>query len=140
MPFRNLSRYFMSTPTATDPANLQSRLCIRLASAARSSVPNGNFWFQLSVHGRAPAESGLGGGEACDRHAKRRTRYVVEPDLVAERDRGRVAAVFAANAEPEIFPHLPAARGGDAEEFADALAVDRHERVGRQNALRRIDP
>jgi hypothetical protein len=58
---------------------------------------------------------------------------------VAEGDRGGIAAVLAANAEFELRPHLAAALGGDAHQFADALAVDRHERIGRQDALRRID-
>ena len=50
-----------------------------------------------------------------------------------------MAAVLAADAELELLPHLAAARGGDTDEFPDALAVDRHEGVDRKNALRCID-
>src|ERR1700675_3335577 len=98
-----------------------------------------NFAFQLPFRAGAFAERGLRCGEPRNRHAKRRARHVVERDLVAERDRGRIAAVLAADAELEIFADLAAARGGDADELADARAVDRDKRVGRQDAFRRID-
>ena len=47
--------------------------------------------------------------------------------------------MLAADAELEFLPHLAAALGGDADEFPDALAVDRHEGVDCENALRCID-
>src|SRR5579862_1413488 len=49
---------------------------------------------------------GLGGGEAGDRHAVGRARHVIEADIVAEADRGRVTAMFAANTELEAGPRL----------------------------------
>ena len=47
--------------------------------------------------------------------------------------------MLAADAQLEFWPHLAAALGGDADEFPDARAVDRHEGVDRKNALRCID-
>src|SRR3954447_12963628 len=57
---------------------------------------------------------------------------------MAERDRRWIAAVLAANAELEAIAHLPPAVGRDANELTDAFAVDRDERVDRQNALRLV--
>src|SRR5207244_7804144 len=78
--------------------------------------------------------------KARDRHAERRAGHVVEPDLVAEGDRGRIAAVLAADADLEPAPSLAPALDADAYQFADALAVDRHERIGREDAARRVRP
>src|SRR5579859_5779779 len=47
--------------------------------------------------GTGLAERGLGRGEAGDRHAIGRTRHVIQSDLVAERNRGGIAAMLAAN-------------------------------------------
>ena len=44
--------------------------------------------------------------------------------------------MLAANAELDIFTHLAAALGGDADQFADAFAVNRDERIERQDAAR----
>src|SRR5262249_51388645 len=79
---------------------------------------------------RLLAQRRLGGGEARDRHPERRARYIIQPDLVAERDRGGVAAMLAADAELEVLPHLASALGGDAHQLAHAFAVEGHERVG----------
>src|SRR5258708_13697595 len=56
---------------------------------------------------RVLAAGRLGGGEAGDRHPERGTRHIVEPDLMAELDRGPVAAVFAPN--PELAAAAPLA-------------------------------
>src|SRR6202000_893835 len=58
--------------------------------------------------GKIPAQRRLCGGEARDQHAERRARDVVQPDLVAEGDRGRIAAVLAADAELQVLAHLAA--------------------------------
>src|SRR5260221_8584791 len=52
--------------------------------------------------GRALAERRLRGREPGDRHPERRARDVVEADLVTERDRARVAAMLAADADLEL--------------------------------------
>src|SRR3954467_8846262 len=54
---------------------------------------------------------------------------------MAERDRRRIAAVLAADAQLQAIAHLTPAVGRDANEFADPFAVDRDEGVDRQNAL-----
>src|SRR4029077_4608028 len=81
------------------------------------------------------AERRLRGGKPRDRHAERRARHVVEPDLVADRRGCRIAAVLAANAELERVARLAAAVRRDADQFADALAVERNERIGLENAF-----
>src|ERR1700733_7986415 len=75
------------------------------------------------------AERGLRGGEACDRHAVRRAGDVIETDLVTERHRGRIAAMFAADADLQVGTGLAATRDADLDQFADAVAIDRDERI-----------
>src|SRR5580704_1222132 len=93
--------------------------------------------FAKVVLGRARhlvlAQLGLRGGEAGDRHAVRRARDVIEARLAAEADRGRVAAMLAANSELQFGPGLPAALDGDLDQLADTFRVDRHERVLLEN-------
>src|SRR5205823_4097178 len=55
--------------------------------------------------------------------------HVIEPDLMAKRNRRRIAAVLAANAELQPGPGCTPALGGDAHQFADALHIQRNERV-----------
>src|SRR5277367_1547553 len=83
----------------------------------------------------ALAERGLCCGEPRDRHAIGRARDVIEADLVAERHRSRIAAMLAADADLEIGPRLAAARDADLDQFADAVAIDRDERIDLQNSL-----
>src|SRR5437660_1613137 len=93
---------------------------------------------RLRLSRRGLAEGCLRGGEAGDRHAVRRAGDVVEPDLVAERHRGGIAAVFAADADLEVCPRLAPALDADLDQFADAVAIDRDERIDLQNAARNI--
>ena len=44
--------------------------------------------------------------------------------VLAEGDRGRIAAVLAADAELDVRPGRPAALAGDGDQFADALGVE----------------
>ena len=46
--------------------------------------------------------------------------------------------MLAADAELDVRPRLAAALGGDLHEFADAFLIERHERIGRQDALGRV--
>src|SRR5215470_4027396 len=107
------------------------------ASEAKSIANGrGSLGPQLSRRaGRALAAGRLGGGEASDRNPKRRARNVVEPDFVTKRHRGGIAAVLAANAELEVWARPAAALRRDLHQLADALAVDRHKRIDRQDAL-----
>ena len=47
-------------------------------------------------------QRGLGRRQAGDRHPERRAAHVVQPDLVAERDRLGIAAVLAADAKLDV--------------------------------------
>ena len=49
----------------------------------------------------------LRGGEARDRNPVRRRAHVIEPHLLEEMNRRRVAAVLTANTELQVFPRLP---------------------------------
>src|ERR1041385_5218576 len=87
--------------------------------------------------GRCPriaGQLGLRRGEARDRHAIGRARYIVEPDFAAELNRGRVAALLAADTELDVGAGLAAALGGDLDHLADAHPVERHKRVVLENA------
>src|SRR3954463_8962383 len=75
------------------------------------------------------AECRLRGGKTRDRHAERRARHVIEPNFVAERDRCRIAAMLAANPELQRIARLAPALGRDANQLADAVSVERHERI-----------
>src|SRR5215510_5470591 len=87
---------------------------------------------------RVLAERGLGGREAGDGNAERRAGDVVERELMAEGDRGRVAAVLAADADLELGARLAAALDADAHQFAHALAVDGDEGITGKNATRHV--
>src|SRR5262249_42674801 len=80
-------------------------------------------------------ERRLGGGEAGERDAVRRARDVVEGELVAERDGGRRAAVLAPDGELGAVLRLPAALDRDPHELADSIAVERLERVAREDLV-----
>src|SRR4051794_11797240 len=58
---------------------------------------------------------------------------------MAESDRGRVAAVLAADAYLESLAGLAASLDADAHHLANAFAIDRHERIDLEDAARRID-
>src|SRR6202022_4587436 len=62
-------------------------------------------------------------------------RYVIQSDLVAERDRSRIAAMLAANADFQIRAGLAPARDADLHQFTDAVAIDRNERIDFQDSL-----
>src|SRR5579872_4424063 len=78
-------------------------------------------------------------GEPRDRHAEGRAGDVVEPNTLAERDTRRIAAMFAANPEFDRRPRRATALGRQLDQLADAFLIDRHERIGRQDAAGRID-
>src|SRR4051794_9132835 len=76
-------------------------------------------------------------GEARNGHAKRRARDVIEPDLLAEGDRCRIAAVLSADTELDAFAAGTAALAGDPYQFADAFAVEGDEGVDGEHAAGR---
>ena len=75
------------------------------------------------------ANRSLSGGEAGDGYAERAAGHVVQTDLVAELDGGRIAAVLAADAEVQVGAGLAAESGGHLDELADADLVEAGERI-----------
>src|SRR5262249_49603232 len=71
----------------------------------------------------------LGGGEAGDGDALRRTADVVEADARAELHARRLAAMLAADADLQVRTLRPALRGAHLHQFADAFLIDRLERI-----------
>src|SRR5258708_5748039 len=53
-------------------------------------------------------------------------------------ERGLGGAVLAADADLELLARAAAALDADPHQLANALAIDRHERIGRQDAARRV--
>src|SRR5437879_7485938 len=84
---------------------------------------DGSFDVGLRLARNRLAERGLGCGKAGDRHAIGRAGDVVEPDLVAERHGGRIAAMLTANADLQIRPDLAAAGDADLHQLANAVAI-----------------
>src|SRR5579863_3336668 len=57
---------------------------------------------------------------------------------MAEFHRGRIAAMFAADAYFQLRTRLPPAFDSDSHQFAHAVAIDRGKRILLQNPLRKI--
>src|SRR5829696_608708 len=70
---------------------------------------------------------------ARDRHPVGRAAHVVEAAHLKERDRLRIASVFAADAELQVGLRLAAGPGCEPHEPADARSVDRLERAAVQD-------
>src|SRR3989475_5229679 len=77
----------------------------------------------------------MGGREAGHGHAERGARDVVEAELGPKVDARRVPAVLAANPDLEIRADFAPALDAHPHQLAHALAVNRLERVVRQDAL-----
>src|SRR5262249_45889732 len=90
------------------------------------------------VPGCVLAERRLCRREPGDRNPERRAGNVIKTNLMAERNRGRVAAVLAADADLEIIACRAAALDADPHQLADPFAIDRDEWVGREDAALRI--
>src|SRR5690349_22467108 len=110
---------------------------------APSSAPTQIFEARSAPGERSPrsavlfalADGGLGGGQAGDRHAVGRAADVIQADALAELDRGRVAAMLAADAELDIRPLGPAALGGQPYKITNAVLVETDEGVLLEDAL-----
>src|ERR1700712_992433 len=98
-------------------------------------TPSGAERNSLRLARDALAEGSLRGGEPRDRNAIGRAGDIIQPALVAERHRGGIAAVFAANADLEARAGLASARHADLHQLADAVAIDRDEGIDLQNSL-----
>src|SRR5688572_2566710 len=115
--------------TGSPPDVFGARGTVPAKSYDRAGVPDSR---ELTITDRR-RQSRLRGGQPRDRHPERGAADVVEPDLVTELDRARLAAVLAADADLEVRPGLPSLGDGHLHQPADALAVERLERVDRQD-------
>ena len=84
------------------------------------------------------AERRLGGRQSGDRDAEGGAGDVIQARLVAEDDRGRVAAVLAADADRQVRPRRPPLGGRQRDQPADAGPVQLGERVGGQDAALQV--
>src|SRR5216684_831625 len=99
------------------------------------AVPNRCAAKTSRLAGDGLAECGLRRSEPRDRHAIGRTGDVIQSDLVAERDGSGIAAMLAADPDLEAGTGLAPARDADLHQLADAVAIDRDERVDLQDSL-----
>src|SRR5438309_6899144 len=76
----------------------------------------------------------MGRREAGDRDPERGTRYVVQAEVVTQFDARGIAPVLTADPDLEGRTDLPALLHAHPHELPDALAVQRLERVKRQDA------
>ena len=74
-------------------------------------------------------------GKPCDRHPERRARDVSKARFIEKSDRSWITSVLAADTNFYVRPRCMAACGRDFDEFADALLVDRSERIRGQDSL-----
>src|SRR5690606_24174211 len=81
------------------------------------------------------AQGGLRRRQPRDRHPVRRAAHVVEADLLAECDRGRVAPMLATDSQLDARARGAAAFGGDADQIAHAVLVQADERVLFEDSL-----
>src|SRR5258708_4892732 len=101
---------------------------MRPAGSLPDSHARGRY-YRSGLAGRGFSGRRLRGRKPGDRHPERRARDIVEPDLMAERDRARIATMLAADADLEVAAGRASALDADPDELADAFAVDRHERI-----------
>src|SRR4051794_12940206 len=80
-------------------------------------------------------QRGLRGGQPRDRHAEWRARDVVQPRLLAEGDGLRVPAVLTADPQLDVRPGASREPRGHLDQAADALTVERLERVSLEHSL-----
>src|SRR5262249_17066781 len=79
--------------------------------------------------GLVALERRLGRGKLGDRHAIGRAGDIVQSHIGAEMDRGRIAAVLAADAELQVGARLAATLRSDLHQLADAFDVEADERI-----------
>src|SRR2546425_5558476 len=84
---------------------------------------------------REPPDSRLGCREPGNRDAVGRAAHVVEPGLGAKLDRGRVAAVLAADTHLETFPGCPALRRCYFDEPPNSFRIEYREGVRKPDLL-----
>lgn len=91
------------------------------------------------VHRSFRVECGLRGGKTRDRHAEKRATDVIEPGRLAKTDRGRIAAMIAADAKLDVRPCSAALAHGHLDQRADAYRVQADECIDVDDSLLAID-
>ena len=74
-------------------------------------------------------DGSLGSSQTCDRHTEGRAADVVQTNIVAELDAGRIAAVLAADAQTQVGTGLTAVMCSHLDQLADADLVQMLERI-----------
>src|SRR5450432_4074425 len=75
----------------------------------------------------------LSSGEACNRDAERRTANIIQSDHVAELDAIGITTMLAADAKLDTWIGFAALLDGHAYQLAYAIAIQRLERIERQD-------
>src|SRR5687767_14478095 len=75
----------------------------------------------------------LGRRQTRDWDTKRRTTDIVQSNLVAERDRTRIAAMFAANSDFKVRLYTPTSLGAGANQLAHPFSIEHLKWIFRQN-------
>src|SRR4051794_8451899 len=91
------------------------------------------------IRARAFFERRLRRREPCERDAVGRAAHIVEAEAVAERDRLRLAAVLAADADLDVGLRGAPALDADPHQVADAAFVDRLERIRLEDAVLHVE-
>src|ERR1700722_7889995 len=105
-------------------------LCVSVVE--KSLFRSSTFDFQLVAGAR------LGSSKAGSQNAEWRAGDIVHAHLVAELNRGRIAAVFAANSNLEATTLLPSPFDSDLNQFSHSFTIDHRERILFENALLEI--
>src|SRR5206468_9718786 len=84
-------------------------------------------------------ERRLRGSESGQRYAVGRARHIVEPELMAEGDRLRLAAVLAADAHLQVGLRRPPALDADPHQVADTTDVERLEGIALEHSLLEVE-
>ena len=79
---------------------------------------------------------GLRGRKSCDRDAERRAGDIIQPDIVAELDGRRIAAVFAADAAVQLGTSLTTKLDRHLHQLADADGIETGKRIGLVDLVR----
>src|SRR6185437_830212 len=139
-------------PSATSPPSTTASTPAARASAITASSAGKLPWISNSAAtrigsslgcARGFAAGGRGGARLRRRqprgeHAVGRAGDVVEAGAVEEANRGRIAAVLAADADLEIGSSLAAVGGGQLHQLSDAGLVEAGERILLEHALAQI--
>src|SRR6185503_3839754 len=99
--------------------------CIAMADGCRAAADGWRSIRQRRLRGR----------QAGNRDSEWRTRHVVEPQLMTQRDAARLAAVLSADPDLERRTHAATVFHGHSNELPDARRVEHAEWVVRQDSF-----